>query len=204
MQTLAIVGMGLQAIGTIRAGQAQAANYRAQAQQTLIQARSDVIRSRKEELAHKNKGIEILKAVSRNLATINARGAAGALDPFSGSTGNLMTVNLQEGYLDYGTELDNQALARENQQIIQGSAEYQARIYREAAKQAKSQAVMSAITGTAIGAYTMGKFMTPTPAAASAAPAAPMYTSGGSYGMNVPGSFGAIPPAPVRYGTLAT
>ncbi len=201
MQTLAIVGMGMQAIGTIRAGQAQAANYKAQAQQTLIQARSDVIKSRKEELAHRNKGIEILKAVARNLATINARGAAGALDPFSGSTGNLMTVNLKEGYLDYGFELDNAALAQENQNIIRGSAEYQARIYREAAKQAQSQAMLSAITGAAMGAYTMGKLSTPS--APPTASAAPMYTSGGSFGMNVPGSFGAMPPAP-RYTMLST
>ncbi len=194
MQTLAIAGLGLQAVGTIRSGQAQAANYQAQAQQTLIQARSDVIRSRKEELNHKNKGVEILKAVGRNLATINARGAAGALDPFSGSTGNLMTVNLKEGYLDYGFELDNANLARENQKIIQGSAEYQARIYREAAKQAKSTAMLSAISSAAMGAYAIGQFSTPS--AASAASSAPMYTGpGGAYGMNVPGSWGAMPPS---------
>tara|TARA_R100000988_G_C3931330_1_gene131600 strand:- start:81 stop:692 length:612 start_codon:yes stop_codon:yes gene_type:complete len=199
MQTLAIVGMGMQAIGTIRAGQAQAANYKAQAQQTLIQARSDVIRSRKEELAHKNKGVEILKSVARNLATINARGAAGALDPFSGSTGNLMTVNLKEGYLDYGFELDNAALAQQNQNIIQGSAEYQARIYRQAASEAKTQAYISAITNLAMGGSSMGKLSTP--GAPPTASTAPMYTSGGSYGMNVRGSFGAMPPS--YYGSIA-
>lgn len=200
MQTLAIVGLGLQTFSTIRAGQAQAANYKAQAQQTLIQARSDVIKSRKEELNYKQKGVEILRAVNRNLATINARGAAGALDPFSGSTGNLMTVNLKEGYLDFSTEKDNAALAAENQNIIQASAEYQARIYRQAAKQAKSQAFMSAITNLAMGAYTMGKFSTP--GAAPSAPAAPMYTgAGGGFGMNVPGSFGAMPPT--YYGSSA-
>jgi len=200
MQTLAIVGMGMQAFGTIRAGQAQAANYQAQAQQTLIQARSDVIRARKEELNYKQKGVEILRAVNRNLATINARGAAGALDPFSGSTGNLMTVNLKEGYLDFSTEQDNAALAAENQNIIQASAEYQARIYRQAAKEARSQAFMSALSSAAMGAYTMGKFSTP--GAAPSAPAAPMYTgAGGNFGMNTAGSFGAMPPT--YYGSSA-
>jgi len=192
MQTLAIVGMGMQAFGTIRAGQAQAANYQAQAQQTLIQARSDVIRARKEELNYKQKGVEILRAVNRNLATINARGAAGALDPFSGSTGNLMTVNLKEGYLDFSTEQDNAALAAENQNIIQASAEYQARIYRQAAKEARSQAFMSALSSAAMGAYTMGKFSTP--GAPPTASAAPISTgAGGGFGMNVPTSFGAMP-----------
>jgi len=194
MQTLAIVGMGLQAYGTIRAGQAQAANYQAQAQQTLIQARSDVIRARKEELNYKQKGVEILRAVNRNLATINARGAAGALDPFSGSTGNLMTVNLKEGYLDYSTEQDNAALAAENQNIIQGSAEYQARIYRQAASEAKTQAYISAIGNLAMGAYTIRKLSTPS--APPKPPPAPKYTgAGGNFGMNAPGSFGAMPPS---------
>lgn len=200
MQTLAIVGMGMQAIGTIRAGQAQAANYQAQAQQTLIQARSDVIKSRKEELNYKQKGVEILRAVNRNLATINARGAAGALDPFSGSTGNLMTVNLKEGYLDFSTEQDNAALAAENQNIIQASAEYQARIYRQAAKEARSQAFMSALSSAAMGTYTMGKFSTP--GAAPSTPAAPISTgAGGGFGMNVRTSFGAMPPT--YYGSSA-
>ena len=95
--------------------------------------------------------------MKRNAATINARAAAGSLDPFSGSIGNLMTVNLDQGFQDFTMTRDNRFIAQQNQIIIQKSAEHQAAQYRMAGKAAKRGAMFSAITsvGMSLGTYGM-------------------------------------------------
>ena len=117
MTALMIGGSVLSAYGQVRQGQAQKAMYQAQAQQAQIQGRSQAIKARQEALAYRQEGVKSLENTRRNMATMNARGAAGALDPFSGSVGNLMTLNMGYGVEDYYTALDNVALAQENQNI---------------------------------------------------------------------------------------
>ena len=98
MAELAIAASLVQAYGTIQQGKATDAMYKAQADQTLVQAKSQVLQSRQQELKHREDGIKVLEQMKRNAATINARASAGSLDPFSGSIGNLMTVNLDQGF----------------------------------------------------------------------------------------------------------
>ena len=156
MAELAVAASLVQAYGTIKQGQATDAMYKAQADQTLVQARSQVLQSRQQELAHREDGIKVLEQMKRNAATINARAAAGSLDPFSGSIGNLMTVNLDQGFQDFTMTRDNRFIAQQNQIIIQKSAEHQAAQYRMAGAAAKRGAMFSAITSVAMAGATYG------------------------------------------------
>ncbi|MGZ0246893.1 MAG: hypothetical protein ACKVH1_13220 [Alphaproteobacteria bacterium] len=161
MTAVMVGAAALSAFSQIRQGQAQKAMMNAQAQQTMIQARSGAIKARTETLAFKQNGIKVMEAVRRNLSTINARGAAGAIDPFSGSTGNLMTATLAAGADDYYTMMENQRLSQENEKITLASGRYQANIYREAGRQAMQSAYIGAATTMASAgaqAYGSGAF----------------------------------------------
>ena len=161
MTALMVAGTVISAVGQIRAGQAQKAMYQAQARQAEMQGRSAALRARQETLAYREEGIKALENTRRNMATINARGAAGALDPFSGSVGNIMGANLNEGVLDFNTALDNVAIGQANQDIAHGAAQFQAGIYRAAGRQAMQNAYFQAagtlISGAA-GAQQAGAF----------------------------------------------
>jgi hypothetical protein len=191
MTALMIGGSVLSAYGQVRQGQAQKAMYQAQAQQAQIQGRSQAIKARQEALAYRQEGVKSLENTRRNMATMNARGAAGALDPFSGSVGNLMTLNMGYGVEDYYTALDNVALAQENQNIARAAAQYQASIYRSAGSMAMQNAYIGAAGSLAQAggmAYQAGAFSGGGSASASyAAPArsyAPYQSLGsGSAGM---------------------
>ena len=181
---LMLVGAGSTAAGaasTIRAGNLQSAMYGAQADQTRAQGRSQVLKARQEALQHRRTG-----------ATINARGAANAINPFAGSTGNLMTVNLKEGFEDFSTTKTNRLIAEDNMVIMQKSAERQASIYRLAGSQAKSSAYASAFMQIAQSAAMMG--MSGFGSAGSAAAAPGSLNTAGSYGAM--GSGGSLPGFP--------
>tara|TARA_R110002167_G_scaffold77897_1_gene215950 strand:+ start:1837 stop:2436 length:600 start_codon:yes stop_codon:yes gene_type:complete len=188
MAEVAVAAAVVGAIGTIKQGKAQKAMYDAQAAQTMVQARSNVIKSRREALKYKQDGVAVLDKMRKTIATVSARGAAGSIDPFSGSTGNLQINIFDQGYLDFSINKDNTNMARENMNIIQKSAEYQAAIYRAAGKQAKQSAMFSAITSVAMAGATYGMgFGGADPGSAG--------TAGGTFGMNTPTSFGAMPPS---------
>ena len=176
MAELAVAAALVQAAGTIQQGKATDAMYKGQAQQTLVQARSQVLQSRQEALNHREDGIVVLEQMKKNAATINARAAAGSLDPFSGSLGNLMTVNLDQGFQDFTMTRDNRFIAEQNQIIIQKSAEHQAAQYRAAGKAAKKSAMFSAITSVAMAGASYGMMGGP----AAAGPTSPTLGYSGS------------------------
>ena len=176
MAELAVAAALVGAYGTIQQGKATDAMYKGQAQQTLVQARSQVLQSRQEALNHREDGIVVLEQMKKNAATINARAAAGSLDPFSGSLGNLMTVNLDQGFQDFTMTRDNRFIAEQNQIIIQKSAEHQSAQYRAAGKQAKRSAMISAITQVAMAGATYGTMGGP----AAAGPTSPTLGYSGS------------------------
>lgn len=156
---LMLVGAGSTAAGaasTIRAGHLQSAMYVAAAAQSRAQGRTQVLKAQQEALQHREKGLQVLDQMRRTGATINARGAANAINPFAGSTGNLMTVNLKEGFEDFSTTKTNRLIAEDNMVIMQKSAERQASIYGLAAGQAKSSAYASAFMQIASSAAMMG------------------------------------------------
>ena len=156
MAEVAIAAAVVSAIGTMKKGAAQKAMYDAQATQTMVQARSNVIKSRREALKYKQDGVAVLDKMRKTIATVSARGAAGSIDPFSGSTGNLQINIFDQGYLDLSINKDNTNMARENMNIIQKSAEYQAGIYRAAGKQAKQAAMFKAVSQVAMAGATYG------------------------------------------------
>ncbi len=156
MAEVAVAAAVVGAIGTMKQGAAQKAMYDAQATQTLVQARSNVIKSRREALKYKQDGVAVLDKMRKTIATVSARGAAGSIDPFSGSTGNLQINIFDQGYLDFSINKDNTNMARENMNIIQKSAEYQAGIYRAAGRAAKQAATFKAITSVAMAGANYG------------------------------------------------
>jgi len=190
MAALAVAAAVVQAIGTMKQGAAQKAMYDAQAAQTMVQARSNVIKSRREALKYKQDGVAVLDKMRKTVATVSARGAAGSIDPFSGSTGNLQINIFDQGYLDFSINKDNTNMARENMNIIQKSAEYQAGIYRAAGRAAKQAATFKAITSVAMAGATYGMGFGGGSAGMGSA-----GTAGGTFGMNTPTSFGAMPPS---------
>lgn len=180
MTELAIAAAVVGAIGTMKQGSAQKAMYDAQAAQTMVQARSNVIKSRAEALKYKQEGVRTLDKIRKTIATVGARGAAGSIDPFSGSTGKLQVNIFDRGFLDFSVNKDNTNLARENMTIIQKSAEYQAGIYRAAGKQAKQSAMFKAVTSLAMAGATYGMgFGADATAATAATPAAAPAGFGG-------------------------
>lgn len=198
MAAVSMLGSVVKAVGAMRAASAQQAMYEAQAAQTMVQARSNVIKSRAEALKYKQEGVKTLNKIRKTIATVGARGAAGSIDPFSGSTGNLQVNIFDQGFLDFSINKDNTNIARENMTIIQKSAEYQAGIYRQAGKNAKAAGMFGAVTSLAMSGakFAQGFPTTPvTPATPAMAPAGfggtvsngnVMWgTTGGGYGSTV-------------------
>jgi hypothetical protein len=128
---LAIAAAVIGAVGQYQAGKSQEKIYQAQAQQEEIKGRTEAIRAREE-------GVRTLTSIQRTMATINARGAAGAIDPFSGSAGSLQSYALREGY----TEFD---ISQENAKLAAASAGFQANIYRASGAAAKQAGLFQAI-----------------------------------------------------------
>lgn len=182
MAELALAAAVVGAIGSLKQGSAQKAMYDAQAAQTMVQARSNVIKSRAEALKYKQEGVRTLDKIRKTIATVGTRGAAGSIDPFSGSTGNLQVNIFDQGFRDFSINKDNTDIARANMTIIQKSAEYQAGIYRAAGKQAKQNAMFEAVTQVAMaGAFYGMNFggATPTTPTTPAPPATPAMAPAG-------------------------
>lgn len=127
------------AFGQMRAGRAEA---RGLSQQAALEK----VRARGEALKYKQQGVETLKNIVRTNATLNARAAAGGIDPYSGSAAGLASFVQSEGAMEYFITEDNQVIAREGGAI-------QAQIYMDQAKQAKTGGLFGAV-GKLVGAGT--------------------------------------------------
>ena len=153
---LAVGSAGLGAISSMQQGAAMSAMYGQMAQQTLAQGRSQVLASRQKALQYRQQGLKVLDEMRKTASTINARGAAGSLNPFSGSLDKLMTVSFDQGYQDFSIAKDNRLIEQDNMIIIQKSAERQAAIYRAAAAQSRSSGLFGAFTSIATSALSYG------------------------------------------------
>lgn len=161
MEAVLVAGVLLSAAGQVQAGQQAKAQYQAQADMAQIQGKSQSLRARQEALEYKKAGTQHLVAVRRNLALINASAAAGGLDSYRGSIGNLMDVSLAVGADDYATQVDNAVIAQENAKIAEAGGRYQAAVYRQAGSIAAQTGFMSAagtIAGGAFKAYEVGAY----------------------------------------------
>lgn len=166
MQYVAVAAAVVGGISSIRQGQAQQAMYNQQAQQASAQARSAVLSQRADTLKYKQDGVEVLKNLARNLATVNARAAAGSVDPFSGSVDNLVTANLEKGVTDFYMTRENQQISKQQAAILEASGNIQAAQYQFAGKTAKRQGYMNALAqfgqayqmGTELGTFNSSPF----------------------------------------------
>ena len=135
---IALGASGLSAVAGLKSGQATAGGLRSQAMQTRMQAKG-------EELKYKQQGVAVLENILQTQATLNARGAAGGIDPFSGSANALQQYALAQGAKENYTTMDNAIIAVR-------SGELQAQEYESAARSAMSQARMGAIMSLVQGA----------------------------------------------------
>jgi len=136
---IAVAGSAVSAFGQIQAGKAQARGLAQQAALEQVRARGDVLKYRQQ-------GVETLKNIVRTNSALNARAAAGGIDPFSGSAAGLAQFTQSEGAKEFFVTEDNQIIAREGGAI-------QAQLYMDQAKQAKRGAMFAA-AGTLLSAGT--------------------------------------------------
>lgn len=189
MEYVAIAATVAAGIGSYTMGQAQAKLYGAQARQAELQARAQMLRSRAESLNHMRNGVEVLKNVARNLATINARAAAGSVDPFSGSVQNLAMYNLGKGVADFYTTKENQRMAQLDGQIIEAAGAMQAAQYTAAGSMAKRQGFINMLSsfgqagymGSQVAPYNPSTTTQPVPTGGTSAPAGMSYINAPAY-----------------------
>src|SRR5210317_642484 len=95
---------GVSAVGQMAAGAAQRRQYEAQARQAELRGRSEAI-------AYKQKGADALRNLNETLAAIISRGAAGGIDPTSGSAATLQQYAMGEGVREFNVAADNAVMA---------------------------------------------------------------------------------------------
>lgn len=133
LPAIAIALTAASAFGKYQAGRAQAKGLAREASMKTIEYKG-------KELDAKAQGVEALKQLNRANAALNARAAAGGIDPFSGSAQNLAIFNMSEGAQEFYISEDNQIIAREGGRLAarnlmkQAKAAYQAGIFEAAGK----------------------------------------------------------------------
>jgi len=172
---LPLVMAGVSAVGTIAGGQAQArmasaqaaaAQQAAQAQAmaSLRQATMQRMQTRSEVLKYREEGVNTLERVLENMATVNARAAAGSIDPFSGSANALQMYALAKGSDEFGNAADSAIITQRSGEIQAGVFEEEAQLsldrgaaeaslLRYQGRQAKMQSYFSAATTIGSAGY---------------------------------------------------
>lgn len=109
-QGLGLLGSAVSAVGAISSASAQSDAYKLQATNAIIQGNA-------QSMEYQRQGIQVMRKVAETEATVRARGAAGGIDPFSGSAGQIADLAMTRG-------LDEYEWARENAQnaIFSGKA----------------------------------------------------------------------------------
>lgn len=133
------------AYSQLKAGQQQAKGLMQQAAFRKVQARS-------EALKYRQQGAAVMDNILATKASINARAAAGGIDPFSGSAKALSLYAEKKG----ANEL---YITRDGEQIAFGVGEAQAMQYASQAKSAMAAgrtAALGTITNYAVGQFGLG------------------------------------------------
>lgn len=147
-----IAGMtALTASQQLKAGKAQASGLARQAAFGKVQARG-------EALKYRQQGAAVMDNILATKAAINARAAAGGIDPFSGSAKALALYAEKKG----ANEL---YISRDGEQIAFGTGEAQAMQYMSQAKSAISASRAQAF-GTIMQGAMMGAMLGGAPAGA--------------------------------------
>ena len=80
-----------------RAGQAQAANFKSQAQGLEVASEFTRFKGKQESLKHKKTSVDQLELILNNSSTLNAVGAAGNMGIFTGNVDGLKRRGLNVG-----------------------------------------------------------------------------------------------------------
>ena len=161
MEALGPIASIASGIMQMQMGKAQQQVYQLQAKQAEMQAKSAALAARADTLNYKREGIEVLKRVVENLATVNARAAANSVDPFSGSVANLAIYNLGKGVTNFYTSKENQEMSQLQGQIIEAGGAIQSAQYIGAGNMARRQgqiAMMSSFASAGGQAQQAGMF----------------------------------------------
>ena len=147
MQYAALIAGGLQAVSSIQQGRYQKAMYNIQAKQAELQGRQNA-------LNYSRQALTVLEDQRKMASTLVARGAAGGIDPFSGSPMTVDQWNAFKAGDEYNLGLENADMA-----IAGGLAQSQS--LQAAGKQAMQSAYMNAAISLASGAANYNKLSTP-------------------------------------------
>ena len=150
----ALVAGGLQAVSSIQQGKYQKAMYDIKGKQAVLQGRQNA-------LNYSNQALNVLKDQRRMASTLIARGAAGGIDPFSGSPMSVDQWNAFKAGDEYNLGLENADMALASGLAKSQMFEAQSASYIAAGKQAMRQAYISAAVSLAQGAYSYKKLSTP-------------------------------------------
>lgn len=143
----AAVASGLQAVSSIQQGKYQKAMYNIQAKQAELQGRQNA-------LNYSRQALGVLENQRRMASSLVARGAAGGIDPFSGSPMTVDQWNAFKAGEEYNLGLENADMA-----IAGGLAQSQS--LQAAGKQAMKSAYMNAAISVAQGAYMYNSLSVP-------------------------------------------
>jgi hypothetical protein len=143
----AAVASGLQAVSSIQQGKFQQAQYNIKAKQAELQGRQNA-------LNYSRQALGVLENQRRMAGTLVARGAAGGIDPFSGSPMTIDQWNAFQAGKEYNLGLENADMA-----IAGGLAQSQS--LQAAGKQAMKTAYMNAAISVAQGAFMYNSLSTP-------------------------------------------
>jgi len=161
--------LGVQVIGglagasaSLSAGKASQRAYQLQAKQAALNTRLDVLRTRTELLNHKRQGIAILEKTASDIATLNARAAAGAINPFSGSILNTAELIRGRGVRDFDVTVQNRRMLELEAQLLETGGALQQQEYELAGRNARHQGYVNALNAgldvaSAVGRYSLSR-----------------------------------------------
>lgn len=164
----AAVGLTLlSAYGSIKQGQDQRTMYRLQAEQTRIAGE-------RQSIQYEFQANQVLRKVNATNAAVVARGFAGGVQGFTGSSALLQAVNETRGGREFAFALQNSTAAQRGG-LIQGS------LYEGAGDIARNTGYFDAAGKLGMAAAMAGKVGSAPSGGASAAPSNPVYGSGGPF-----------------------
>jgi hypothetical protein len=167
MQYVAVAAAVLSAVGSIKQGQYQQASLNMQAMQARTNATAAELEGRQNALNYNKQALDVLERQRKMSATLIARGAAGGIDPFSGSPMSVDQWNAFKAGEEYNLGIENADMAIASGLAKSQMFEAQSASYVAAGKQAMRQAYISAAASLAQGAYSYSKLSTPSAGAGS-------------------------------------
>lgn len=139
MAALLLVAGALQAYSSIQQGQAKANQYRMAGEQASLEGKQRALQA--EQQANL-----VLRKIAATNAAANARGAAGGVQSFQGSSGLIQQVNMTRGGQEFQISLENAAGAER-------MGELQKEMYGAAASSAERAGYFNAALALASSAY---------------------------------------------------